>query len=46
MNRLNLNSSPLIGEILLEVREAQDDGIIKNKDEALIYIEKFVSLGE
>ena len=46
MNKLNLNPSPLIGNILSKVREAQEDGIIKNKKEALNYIEKFVSLGE
>ena len=46
MDKLNLNPSPLIGNILSKVREAQEDGIIKNKKEALNYIEKFVSLGE
>lgn len=46
MDKLNLDPSPLIGNILSKVREAQEDGIIKNKNEALNYIEKFVSLGE
>ena len=46
MNRLNLNPGPLIGNILTKVQDAQEDGIIKNKEEALKYIEKFTSLGE
>ena len=46
MNRLNLDPGPLIGNILTKVQDAQEDGIIKNKEEALKYIEKFTSLGE
>ena len=42
MDKLNLNPGPLIGNILAMVRDAQEDGIIKSKEDALKYIEKFV----
>jgi poly(A) polymerase len=46
MNCLDLDSGPLVGALLREIRERQADGEITNRDEALEYARKRLSRRE
>ena len=46
MDRLSIPPGPKIGQILMAVTEAQSEGKIANREQALKFIESVSTLGE